>query len=95
MEEPRIRAATAADVPAIADIVEQAYRHYSARMGAPPGPMLDDYAARVLEGAVSVLEEGAAITGIIVCCSRLTICSPTMSPAAARLRGGRGIAARL
>ena len=28
--------------------------------------MLDDYAARVLEGAVSVLEEGAAIAGIIV-----------------------------
>jgi GNAT superfamily N-acetyltransferase len=35
-------------------------------MGKPPGPMLDDYAARVLEGAVSVLEEGAAIAGIIV-----------------------------
>ena len=66
MDEPRIRAATAADVPAIADIVEQAYRHYVARMGKPPGPMLDDYAARVLEGVVSVLEEDAAIAGIIV-----------------------------
>jgi ribosomal protein S18 acetylase RimI-like enzyme len=66
MDEPRIRAATAADVPAIADIVEQAYRHYIARMGKPPGPMLDDYAARVLEGVVSVLEEDAAIAGIIV-----------------------------
>ena len=66
MDEPRIRAATAADVRAIADIVEQAYRHYVARMGKPPGPMLDDYAARVLEGVVSVLEEDAAIAGIIV-----------------------------
>ena len=28
--------------------------------------MLDDYAARVLEGVVWVLEEGAAIAGIIV-----------------------------
>ena len=54
MDEPRIRAATAA------------YRHYIARMGKPPGPMLDDYAARVLEGVVSVLEEDAAIAGIIV-----------------------------
>src|ERR1700741_623561 len=65
MDEPRIRAATAADVPAIADIVDQAYRHYIARIGKPPGPMLDDYAARVLEGVGWVLEEGAAIAGII------------------------------
>src|SRR5712691_9961760 len=62
----RIRAATAAGVPAIADIVDHAYRHSIARMGKPPGPMLDDYAARVLEGVVWVLKEGAAIAGIIV-----------------------------
>jgi ribosomal protein S18 acetylase RimI-like enzyme len=66
MDEPRIRAATAADVPAVTEIVDEAYRHYIARMGKPPGPMLDDYAARVLEGVVWVLEEGAAIAGIIV-----------------------------
>ena len=66
MVEPRIRAATAGDVPAITEVVDQAYRHYIARMGKPPGPMLDDYAARVLEGVVWVLEEGAAIAGIIV-----------------------------
>ena len=66
MDEPRIRAATAADVTAITDIVEQAYRHYIARMEKPPEPMLDDYAARVFEGVVWVLEEGAAIAGIIV-----------------------------
>ena len=66
MNEPRIRAATVADVPAVVEIVDQAYRHYIARMGKPPGPMLDDYAARVSEGVVWLLEEGAAITGIIV-----------------------------
>jgi hypothetical protein len=66
MDEPRIRAATAADVPAIAEIVDQAYRHYIARIGKPPGPMLDDYAARVSEGAVWVIEEGAVIAAIIV-----------------------------
>ena len=47
IDELRIRAATAADVPAIADIVDQAYRHYIARMGKPPGPMLEDYGARL------------------------------------------------
>ena len=53
----RIRHATATDVPAIANIVDQAHRHYIAHIGRPPGPMLDDYAARVPEGSVWVLEE--------------------------------------
>jgi ribosomal protein S18 acetylase RimI-like enzyme len=66
VNEPRIRPATIADVPAIVDIVNQAYRHYIARMGKLPGPMLDDYAARVLEGTVWVLEEGAVIGAVIV-----------------------------
>jgi L-amino acid N-acyltransferase YncA len=66
MDELRIRAATAVDVPAIANIVDQAYRHYIARIGKSPGPMLDDYAARVSEGAVWVLEEAGVIAAIIV-----------------------------
>jgi GNAT superfamily N-acetyltransferase len=66
IDEHRIRAATAADASAIANVVDQAYRHYIARIGKPPGPMLDDYAARVSEGAVWVLDEGAVIAGIIV-----------------------------
>src|SRR5215468_3280717 len=64
--EPRIRAATAADASALASIVDQAYRHYIPRIGKPPGPMLDDYAARVAEGAVWVLEEAAVIAAIVV-----------------------------
>ena len=75
----RIRAATAADVPAIANIVDQAYRHYIARIGRPPGPMLEDYGALVSEGAVWVLEEGAVIAAIIVLLPRQTICSSTIS----------------
>ena len=62
----RIRAATAADVPAIAHIVDQAYRHYIARIGRPPGPMLDDYPPRVSEGVVWIVEEGAVIAAMIV-----------------------------
>jgi GNAT superfamily N-acetyltransferase len=90
MDEPRIRAATAADVPAITDIVDQAYRHYVDRMGKPPGPMLDDYAARVLEGAVWVIEEGLAIAGIIVLLPRtsyLLLDNVAVSPA----RQGSGL----
>ena len=66
VDKPRIRAATAADLRAITDIVDEAYRHYIARLGKPPGPMLDDYAARVSEGTVWVLEEEAVIAAIIV-----------------------------
>jgi ribosomal protein S18 acetylase RimI-like enzyme len=66
MDEPRIRAATAADAPAIRQIVEEAYRHYIPRIGKPPGPMLDDYEARVSDGVVSVIEAGSAIAGLIV-----------------------------
>ena len=106
MDEPRIRAATAADVSAITEIVDQAYRHYIARMGKPPGPMLHDYAARVLEGVVWVLEEGAAVAGIIVLlptADYLLLDNIAVSPARQGLGlgrrlpigGGRGIAARL
>ena len=65
MNKPRIRAATAADVPAVGEIVDHAYRHYIARIGKPSGPMLDDYATRVSEGSVWVLEEGALIVAMI------------------------------
>lgn len=66
MDEPRIRAANADDASVIGQIVEQAYRHYVPRIGKPPGPMLDDYGARVAEGVVWVIGEGSAIAGIIV-----------------------------
>jgi GNAT superfamily N-acetyltransferase len=66
MKEIRIRPATAADVDAISEIVDQAYRHYISRMGMPPGPMLDDYAARVAEGTVWVLEEADVIAALVV-----------------------------
>jgi ribosomal protein S18 acetylase RimI-like enzyme len=66
MAEGCIRTATAADVRDIARIVDHAYRPYIPRLGKPPGPMLDDYAARVSEDAVWVIEEGIAISGILV-----------------------------
>jgi ribosomal protein S18 acetylase RimI-like enzyme len=68
--EPRIRAATGADVSVVRQIVEEAYRHYIARIGKPPGPTIDDYAARISEGAVWVIVEESAVAGIIVLLSR-------------------------
>lgn len=64
--EPRIRAATVVDVPAVTRIVEDAYRHYIPRMGKLPGPMLDDYSAKISQGLVWVIKEGTTIVGILV-----------------------------
>lgn len=67
MSTPPVRPAALADKAAIERIVEVAYRIYIPRIGKPPSPMLDDYAARIAEGSVSVVEDGqGAIAGLIV-----------------------------
>ena len=63
---PAIRPATADDVPAIERIVHDAYLSYVERIGKEPGPMLDDYRARVAEGAASVLTVDGAVAGVLV-----------------------------
>jgi GNAT superfamily N-acetyltransferase len=63
---PTIRRAVAADVPAIERIVHDAYVKYVARIGKPPGPMLDDYAARVAAGEVWVCAGGDGLAGVLV-----------------------------
>jgi GNAT superfamily N-acetyltransferase len=65
-QNPAIRQATSDDVPAIERIVRDAYARYVERIGKPPGPMLDDYPARVAEGVVWVLDEGGVVSGVLV-----------------------------
>jgi ribosomal protein S18 acetylase RimI-like enzyme len=54
---PSIRRAASADLPAIERIVRDAYSVYLKRLGKPPGPMLDDYAAIVAAGRAFVVDE--------------------------------------
>ena len=61
-----IRAARPDDADAVRAVVDGAYRHYIARMGKPPGPMLDDYAQRIADGQAWVLDDAGCITGILV-----------------------------
>jgi GNAT superfamily N-acetyltransferase len=66
----------------------------TARMGKPPGPMLEDYAARVSEGVVWVLEEETVITAMIVLVpapNYLLLDNIAVSPA----RQGLGLGRRL
>jgi GNAT superfamily N-acetyltransferase len=90
--ETRIRAAVAADVAEVARIVEDAYRHYIPRMGKPPGPMLDDYSARISEEVVWVIEEGMNMVGILMLLPRpghLLLDNIAVSPSRQGLGFGR------
>jgi GNAT superfamily N-acetyltransferase len=62
----RIRPADAADLPDIERIVRDAYTKYIERIGKPPGPMLDDYAAHVRTHTAWVLERDGDGAGVIV-----------------------------
>ncbi|HEY4043933.1 MAG TPA: GNAT family N-acetyltransferase [Rhodopila sp.] len=61
-----IRSACADEADAVRDVVLAAYQHYVAVIGRPPAPMLDDYAARIADGQVWVLEEAAGLAGVLV-----------------------------
>src|SRR3954471_20353759 len=85
---PVIRRALPADREAVEAIVEAAYSPYVARIGKPPGPMRDDYAALIAEGAVTVLEEaGGQIAATSCCCPSPSTCCSTTSPC---VRTGKG-----
>jgi ribosomal protein S18 acetylase RimI-like enzyme len=61
-----IRPAVAGEAEAMRDVVHTAYGHYVARIGRPPGPMLDDYAQRIADGQAWVLEDAGRIVAILV-----------------------------
>ena len=61
-----IRPAKAADCAAVEAIVRAAYSIYLDRMGKPPGPMLDDYAAQIAAGTVSVLEDADGVVAAMI-----------------------------
>lgn len=61
-----IRPAHPSDAEAIRQLVLNSYGHYVARLGKPPGPMLDDYARRVADGQVWILEDDGALLGALV-----------------------------
>lgn len=63
---PTIRPATTHDLAAVEAIVASAYGGYVDRIGAKPGPMLDDYAALIADGVVHVVERNGSVDGLLV-----------------------------
>lgn len=64
--DPGIRKAQPADTPKMKNCVKAAYRHYIARMGKPPGPMLDDYSEVVRKHQAFVAELNGQVVGVLV-----------------------------
>lgn len=89
-----IRPAEPADQAAIERIVNDAYGHYVARMGKRPGPMEDDYAARIADREAWVLDDGGSLAGVLVLCDaadHLLLDNIAVAPA----HQGRGVGRRL
>ena len=63
---PRLRPATTSDVSAVEACVKAAYQSYLARIGKPPGPMLEDYAQVIEQDQVFVVELNNKIVGVLV-----------------------------
>ena len=61
-----IRPARPEDADAVRRLVQDAYGHHVARMGKPPGPMLDDYVRRIADGQAWVLEDAGELAGVLV-----------------------------
>ncbi len=61
-----IRPALPKEAAALTALVEAAYGHYVARIGRRPGPMEDDYAARIAAGQAWVAEGDAGPVGLLV-----------------------------
>ena len=66
MADIAIRRATAADLPAIEQLVAEAYGKYVERIGRKPAPMTADYAGDLAAARVWVLSEVADVVGVLV-----------------------------
>ena len=66
MSEVTTTPATLDDVPAIEALVREAYEPYIARIGRPPGPLGDDYAAIVASGRALVARRSGTVVGLLV-----------------------------
>ncbi|MFI8220583.1 GNAT family N-acetyltransferase [Streptomyces sp. NPDC085932] len=64
MTDEEIRPAGAADVPAVAEVIDAAFRPYIERIGQVPQPMREDHAANVAAGRVFVT--GDPVLGLVV-----------------------------
>ncbi|MEO5756925.1 MAG: GNAT family N-acetyltransferase [Mesorhizobium sp.] len=61
----RIRKALATDLPIVVSLTTAAYAPYTTLFSAPPMPVTEDYAPRIAQGEVWLLESGEEVAGLI------------------------------
>ncbi len=66
MSRPQLRPAGASDAPAVARLVDAAYRHYVDRIGMLPGPMTENYAEVIQNHRVTVADSDGVVVGVLV-----------------------------
>ena len=66
MVDAMLRRATVDDLPAIDQVVDEAYRKYVARIGRRPAPMDADYAELLGSATVWVLSSPSGVLGVLV-----------------------------
>lgn len=89
-----IRPAVEEDLPRVVVIVRAAYSRYLTRMDRPPGPMRDDYRARIREKVVDLIDDAGTVAGLVVLLDRpdhLLLDNVAVDPAFQ----GRGLGRRL
>lgn len=60
-----MRLARSEDLAAIVALTEAAYAPYNAMLDAPPIPVTEDYAPRIANGEVWLLESGGELAGVL------------------------------
>lgn len=60
-----IRRALAGDIQTVVALTEAAYAPYNAILDAPPIPVTEDYAPRIANGEVWLLESGGELAGVL------------------------------
>ena len=59
--------ATLSDAPYLVRLADEAYRHYFARIGRPPAPMLADFTRHITDDAAFIATNDV-ICGYVVLC---------------------------
>ena len=85
--------ATLSDAPNLVRLAHEAYRHYIARIGRPPAPMLADFTRHITDDTVFIATNDM-ICGYVVLCHDL-VCWRLDNIAVAPSNQGQGIGAAL
>ena len=66
MTDWSVERALPADADSMCYCVRAAYAHYVERIGIEPGPMMDDYVARITDDEAYVVRAGDGLAGVLV-----------------------------